>query len=110
MEQRCISVSTLPSGSHVLHFADGSTHETDLVIAADGIKSVLRDFVAGQPTSLVYSNSVAYRSVIPTEALKAVKTDVMRPLCWIGKNKVSILVSAILNLAERTDKRTPSTL
>ncbi|KAG6878178.1 hypothetical protein C0993_011251 [Termitomyces sp. T159_Od127] len=62
-------------------------HEADLVIAADGIKSVLRDFVAGQPTSLAYSNCVAYRSVIPTEALKAVKTDLLRLLCWSGKNK-----------------------
>ncbi|KAG5341683.1 hypothetical protein C0989_007910 [Termitomyces sp. Mn162] len=87
MEQRCISVSTLPSGSHVLEFADGSTYEADLVIAADGIKSVLRDFVSEKPTSLVYSNRIARRSVIPSEALKAVKTDIMRPLTWIGKNK-----------------------
>ncbi|KAG6873833.1 hypothetical protein C0995_010445 [Termitomyces sp. Mi166 len=87
MEQRCISVSALSSGSHVLHFADGSTYETDLVIAADGIKSVLREFVSRQPTSLAYSNSVAYRSILLPEALKAVKTNIMRPLCWIGKNK-----------------------
>ncbi|KAG5342255.1 hypothetical protein C0989_004099 [Termitomyces sp. Mn162] len=87
MEKRCISVSALSSGSHVLHFADGSTYEADLVIGADGIKSVIREFVTGRPTSLVYSNSVAYRSVVSPEALKGVKTDMMRPLCWIGKDK-----------------------
>ncbi|KNZ81828.1 Salicylate hydroxylase [Termitomyces sp. J132] len=90
MEQRCISVSALSSGSHVIHFADGSTYEADLVIGADGIKSVIRDFVTGRPTPLAYSNSVAYRSVVPSEAFKDLKTDMMRPLCWIGKNRVSI--------------------
>ncbi|KAG5342256.1 hypothetical protein C0989_004100 [Termitomyces sp. Mn162] len=87
MEQRCISVSALSSGSHVIHFADGSTYEADLVIGADGIKSVIRDFVTGRPTPLAYSNSVAYRSVVPSEAFKDLKTDMMRPLCWIGKNR-----------------------
>ncbi|KAH0585226.1 hypothetical protein H2248_008475 [Termitomyces sp. 'cryptogamus'] len=87
MEKRCISVSALSSGSHVIHFADGSTYEADLVIGADGIKSVIREFVTGRPTSLVYSNSIAYRSVVSPEALKGVKTDMMRPLCWIGKDK-----------------------
>ncbi|KAG6878845.1 hypothetical protein C0992_007240 [Termitomyces sp. T32_za158] len=79
MEQRCVSVSTLSSGSHILHFANGNTYEADLVIGADGIKSVLREFVSGQPTSPTYSNSVAYRSVLSPEALKEVKTDITRP-------------------------------
>ncbi|KNZ77713.1 Salicylate hydroxylase [Termitomyces sp. J132] len=87
MEQRCISVSTSSSGTHVLHFADGSTYEADLVVGADGIKSTLREFVSGQRTSPTYSNSVAYRSVLSPDALKAVKTDIMRPLCWIGNDK-----------------------
>ncbi|KAG6862528.1 hypothetical protein C0995_000076 [Termitomyces sp. Mi166 len=92
MEQRCISVSTLSSGSHVLHFADGSTYEADLVIGADGIKSVIREFVSERPTSLTYSNSVAYRSVVSPEALKSVKTNMMRPLCWIGKDKTAFVL------------------
>ncbi|KAG6900611.1 hypothetical protein C0993_007834 [Termitomyces sp. T159_Od127] len=87
MEKRCISLSTLPSGSYVLHFADRSTYESDVVIGADGIKSVIRDFVTGRPVSLAYSNSVAYRSVVPSEAFKNVKMDMIRPLCWIGKDK-----------------------
>lgn len=91
MEKRCISLSTLSSGSYALHFADGSTYEADLVIGADGIKSIIREFVTGKPTSLVHSNCVAYRSVVPSEAFKAVKTDMMRPLCWIGKDKASMI-------------------
>ncbi|KAG6900612.1 hypothetical protein C0993_007835 [Termitomyces sp. T159_Od127] len=89
MEQRCISVSTSSSGSHVLHLADGTTYEADVIIGADGIKSVIREFVSGQATSLAYSNSVAYRSVVPSERFKTVKVDMMRPLCWIGKDNVS---------------------
>ncbi|KAG6873982.1 hypothetical protein C0995_007938 [Termitomyces sp. Mi166 len=92
MEQRCISVSTSSSGSHVLHFADGSTHEADLVVGADGIKSMLREIVSGQPTSPAYSNSIAYRSVLSPEALKAIKTNIMRPIYWIGKDKINVVV------------------
>ncbi|KAG6885495.1 hypothetical protein C0993_001102 [Termitomyces sp. T159_Od127] len=87
MQQRCDSVSTSSSGSHVLHFANGNTYEADLIIGADGIKSVLRESVSGQTTSPTYSNSVAYRSVLSPECLKNIKTDIMRPLCWIGKDK-----------------------
>ncbi|KAG6851334.1 hypothetical protein H0H93_005732 [Arthromyces matolae] len=86
MARRCVLVSTLPSGSHILHFADGSTHEADVIIGADGIKSVVRDFVCG-PTSLVYSNSFAYRACVPTEVLQDVKIDLLRPLNWVAKDK-----------------------
>lgn len=41
--KRCISVtpSTVNASRTVLHFTDGTTHETDVVIGADGIKSVI---------------------------------------------------------------------
>ncbi|KAG6809897.1 hypothetical protein H0H92_014216 [Tricholoma furcatifolium] len=90
--RHCVSVSTLPSGAHLLHFADGSTHEADVIIGADGIKSVIREFVTGPRESQVaYSNSVAYRAVIPVETLQkaGVKTDLLRSLCWVGKDQVN---------------------
>lgn len=37
--KRCVSVEN-PSSQPVIHFADGTTHETDLVLGADGIRSV----------------------------------------------------------------------
>ncbi|KAG6826524.1 hypothetical protein H0H92_015478 [Tricholoma furcatifolium] len=98
LNRRCVSISTLPSGAHLLHFADGSTHEADLIIGADGIKSVVRDFVTGPRSSqLAYSNSVAYRAVVPLETLRSagVKTDLTRSLCWIGKDqrgKINLVV------------------
>ncbi|KAG6811860.1 hypothetical protein H0H92_005531 [Tricholoma furcatifolium] len=88
--RRCISISTLPSGPHLLHFADGSTHEADVIIGADGIRSVVREFVTDhRPSQLAYSNSVAYRAVVPLETLQnaGVKTELTRSLCWVGKDQ-----------------------
>ncbi|KAG6812424.1 hypothetical protein H0H92_002890 [Tricholoma furcatifolium] len=88
--RHCVSLSILPSGAHLLHFADGSTHGADVIIGADGIKSVIREFVTGPRESQVaYSNSVAYRAVIPVETLQkaGVKTDLLRSLCWVGKDQ-----------------------
>ena len=38
----------LPSGTYVLHFANKPSREYDLVIGADGIRSVVRKFVVGE--------------------------------------------------------------
>ncbi|MGY4494506.1 salicylate 1-monooxygenase [Pseudomonas sp. TE3610] len=58
-----------------VHFADGSEHECDLLIAADGIKSNLRDYVLqglGQPlVAPRYSGTCAYRGMIDSEQLRA---------------------------------------
>ena len=44
LSKRCTAVQAASDGSHRAHlrFADGSTHEADVVIGADGIKSVVR--------------------------------------------------------------------
>lgn len=51
-----------------LAFADGSRIEADLVIAADGINSVVREALFG-PSPPTYSGTVAYRSIYPTSLL-----------------------------------------
>jgi salicylate hydroxylase len=88
---RCVSVSTTASGSHVLHFAGGDIYEADLVIGADGITSTVRNFVSEDYKGLAYSNTVAYRAVVPAETLEmaGVKTDLkIQPLCWVGLDRV----------------------
>lgn len=50
----------------VLTFANGTTVEADLVIAADGIKSVVRDQVFGDKGT-VFSGEHAYRAVISAD-------------------------------------------
>src|SRR5579863_7560985 len=48
----------------VLSFADGGTAEADAVIAADGVRSVARRFVAGDD-GLLYSRTSGFRGIVP---------------------------------------------
>src|SRR5580693_5676105 len=51
-----------------LSFADGGTVEADGVIAADGVRSVVRRFVAGGD-GLLYSRTSGFRGIVPTAKL-----------------------------------------
>ncbi|KAJ3802246.1 FAD/NAD-P-binding domain-containing protein [Lentinula aff. detonsa] len=90
--KRCTSLDVSETGKHILHFADGTTHEADLVIGADGVRSVARRYVIGDvpKNPLVYANTVAYRGLIPTEDLQkaGIQTDLTRrPICFLGLGK-----------------------
>jgi 2-polyprenyl-6-methoxyphenol hydroxylase-like FAD-dependent oxidoreductase len=65
-------------------FANGAVAEADIVIAADGIHSELRHFVA-PPSRPVFHGSVAYRGVLPHALVPHWPTD--RWLMWLGKGK-----------------------
>lgn len=65
-------------------FADGAVVEADVVIAADGIHSELRQFAA-PPSRPVFHGSVAYRGVLPHRLVPDWPTD--RWLMWLGKSK-----------------------
>jgi 2-polyprenyl-6-methoxyphenol hydroxylase-like FAD-dependent oxidoreductase len=65
-------------------FANGNSAEADIVIAADGIHSELRQFVV-PPSRPVFHGSVAYRGVLPHRAIADWPTD--RWLMWLGKSK-----------------------
>ncbi|KAF8913251.1 FAD/NAD(P)-binding domain-containing protein [Gymnopilus junonius] len=88
--KRCTSVHQRNS-NQLLGFADGTTHEADLVIGADGIKSAVRNSAFGQyDTRLGFSGSYAYRGLVPIEALKAAGVTAqieMRPICWVGLHR-----------------------
>jgi salicylate hydroxylase len=84
--KRCVSLGRASSGRQVIHFADHTTHEADLVIGADGIKSVVRNAVVSDG-HLVFSNTYAYRGLIPIDTLKSagLKADVQYgPHNWVG--------------------------
>ncbi|KIY46860.1 FAD/NAD(P)-binding domain-containing protein [Fistulina hepatica ATCC 64428] len=87
--KRCLQVTVSTTGCHVIHFADGTSHETDLVIGADGIRSVCRDFVTNGENRLAFSGRYAYRGLIPVEALKQHKLTVNfdQPNIWLGRNE-----------------------
>ncbi|KAJ6488508.1 FAD/NAD-P-binding domain-containing protein [Mycena vitilis] len=89
--KRCTSISTTASGAQCLHFEDGTSHEADLIIGADGIRSTSRNAVVGKDKKVLqFSNSVAYRGLVPMDALRqeGVKTPVDQRLCnFIGVDK-----------------------
>ena len=81
-----------------MHFADNTTYEADLVIGADGIRSITRDAVISN-SRLCFADTYAYRCLIPIDVLKSagIKTDVQsRPLCWVGLGGVSTISLEIL--------------
>ena len=65
-------------------FANGASAEADVVIAADGIHSEIRQFVV-PPSRPVFHGSVAYRGVLPHRLIPDWPTD--RWLMWLGKSK-----------------------
>src|SRR5215831_6375382 len=65
-------------------FANGATAEADIVVAADGIHSELRQYVA-PPSRPVFSGSVAYRGLVAQEHIAPWPTDAW--MMWLGKAK-----------------------
>jgi salicylate hydroxylase len=68
----------------VVEFADGGHVEADLVVAADGIHSVLQSHVV-EPAAPVFSGSIAYRGTIAAERVPDYPgtTSTM----WLGEGK-----------------------
>ncbi|WP_375411305.1 FAD-dependent monooxygenase [uncultured Bradyrhizobium sp.] len=80
---RCIGFEQAGEVARV-RFANGATAEADVVIAADGIHSELRQHVA-PPSRSVFHGSVAYRGVI--EHQRIAHWPAASWLMWLGKGK-----------------------
>lgn len=66
----------------VLAFEGGETVEADLVVGADGVRSVVRGYVShGQGT--VYSGTSAFRGIVPARALPSLP-DPLAIQFWMG--------------------------
>jgi salicylate hydroxylase len=80
---RCVGFE---QNAHVaqLKFANGMTAETDVVIGADGIQSVLQKYVV-QPSLPEYSGSRAYRGLIPIAKLPEWRKEAHQT--WMGDGK-----------------------
>jgi salicylate hydroxylase len=63
---RCVEVETGDDGARA-HFADGATIEADLVVGADGIRSVVRQSLFGRDAPR-FTGSVCWRGLVPLDA------------------------------------------
>src|SRR5271166_1867080 len=66
----------------VLTFADGGNTEADLVIAADGVRSTVRRYVAGSD-GLLYSRTSGFRGIVPSSRLSSLP-DPQALQFWMG--------------------------
>ncbi|AKC80633.1 salicylate hydroxylase [Xanthomonas arboricola] len=71
--KRAISIDEQKDGVTV-HFADGTSHQADVLFAADGIKSALRDHVlqahGKSPVAPRFTGTQAFRGLLPTQRLR----------------------------------------
>jgi salicylate hydroxylase len=65
-----------------LTFADGGTVEADAVLAADGVRSAVRGFVAGDD-GLLYSRTSGFRGIIPAGKFPSLP-DAQALQYWMG--------------------------
>src|SRR3954470_10372803 len=65
--ERCVGVETSDTGARA-RFADGAAIEADLVVGADGIRSVVRQSLFGKDVSR-FTGSVCWRGLVPINAL-----------------------------------------
>lgn len=83
-----VESSTGAGSEIILHFTDGTTAVTDLLIGCDGIKSAIRKQMytafskeSGKEACLdkyvepVWSGSLAYRALVPAEPLRRMNPD-----------------------------------
>jgi len=84
LNKRCTAVD---AGADVvlLHFADGSRAEAEVVIGADGIHSVIRDAVT-EPTPPQFSGVCAFRTTVPARAAPAFALRRAQTL-WLGPGR-----------------------
>ncbi|OAX30898.1 FAD/NAD(P)-binding domain-containing protein, partial [Rhizopogon vinicolor AM-OR11-026] len=97
--KRCVSVTKHDDpgrGASIIHFADGTTVEAEVVLGADGIRSTVRRTVTEQhdATRVVFTRTVAYRAMLPLEDIlqAGVQIDFSRwPHNLVGVNKHIII-------------------
>jgi salicylate hydroxylase len=77
--------ATVEQGETIrLEFSNGNVAEADLVVGADGVRSVVRRFVTGGEDA-VYSGTSAFRGIVPVDRLPSLP-DPQAIQFWMGPN------------------------
>jgi salicylate hydroxylase len=87
LNKACTGYEESDSGVR-LHFADGTSASADLLIGADGIKSVVREQLVGAK-SPVFTGQAAWRIIVPSDRLPAGFMD-QRMYVWVGPGKHAV--------------------
>lgn len=84
----------------IIQFADGTSASADVVLGADGVRSVVRTYVTegaegyatpGRFVRTSFTNTLAYRGLVPNSKVieSGMKTIMNKtPICWVGQDKV----------------------
>ncbi len=78
-------LALVPEGDAiVLQFANGHTTRVDVLVGADGVRSQVRQFVAGEERA-AYSGTSAFRGIVPVRDLPSLP-DPQALQFWMGPN------------------------
>ena len=92
--------------------ASGEVLHADLIVGADGVKSMCRSVVLGAPTTATATGDAVYRAIVPTDAM--LKDPELRPLVenpemtgWMGPKRhiMGYNIVRLPSIAFRTGKR-----
>jgi len=92
LSKRLESYEPLAGGTVMLNFTDGTAVEADVLVGADGIKSITRKVMYGDKANEgdpVWSGCIAYRNLLPMETVVSNlgESRANRPNVWIGKSR-----------------------
>jgi len=83
LDHRLLDIAPLADGVE-LRFAGRDPVIADVVIGADGVRSVIRDFVT-EGRAALYSGTSAFRGIVPVDRLPSLP-DPQAIQFWMGKN------------------------
>ncbi len=83
LKSRCVAVEETDRGVTAI-FEDGYSATGDLLIAADGVHSLLREYVAGQPVKPRYADYVNWNGLVDASPELA---DLNTWVLYVGENK-----------------------
>jgi len=84
LNHKLVGLDQGPAGTVRMSFADGESAEADAVIGADGVHSVVREFMLGKEQPR-YTGRVAYRTVFPAARLNGL--DPYPCVKWWGPDR-----------------------